>query len=240
MRRCGCAALRNLMRGLSTIAGRKTVMLVSGGMLSSTRVGGRPDVTTLMGQGRVGGRGGRRQPLRAALGQHCSSTSTRPPTSRRAGRQDRVRVALRGSSRDRARAWKSSPARPAARCCASRPAPAKARSTACSAKRRRTTCSASSPTSDDRDGKAHFLRVSVKPRGDHGARAHAGRRPAARDGSTPDRRRTAAAGAGGPRRAVLASIAGRRGRRRRRRRSSARPWMWSASTSRWSAVTATR
>ena len=43
-------ALRNLMNGLSTIAGRKTVVLVSGGMLSSTRVGGRPDVMTVMGQ----------------------------------------------------------------------------------------------------------------------------------------------------------------------------------------------
>lgn len=44
------SALSNLMRGLTRIAGRKTVVLVSGGMLSSTRVGGRPDVTTLMGR----------------------------------------------------------------------------------------------------------------------------------------------------------------------------------------------
>jgi VWFA-related protein len=44
------SALSNLMKGLSRIAGRKTVLLVSGGMLSSTRVGGRPDVTTLMGR----------------------------------------------------------------------------------------------------------------------------------------------------------------------------------------------
>jgi VWFA-related protein len=44
------AALSNLMRGLSYIQGRKTVLLVSGGMLSSTRTGGRPDVTTLMGK----------------------------------------------------------------------------------------------------------------------------------------------------------------------------------------------
>jgi VWFA-related protein len=44
------SALSNLMRGLSYIQGRKTVLLVSGGMLSSTRTGGRPDVTTLMGK----------------------------------------------------------------------------------------------------------------------------------------------------------------------------------------------
>jgi VWFA-related protein len=43
-------SLSNLVRGLSRIPGRKTVVLVSGGMLSSTRVGGRPDVTGLMSQ----------------------------------------------------------------------------------------------------------------------------------------------------------------------------------------------
>ena len=44
------ASLRNLMGGLARIPGRKTVVLVSGGMMSSTRVGGRPDVMTVMGQ----------------------------------------------------------------------------------------------------------------------------------------------------------------------------------------------
>ena len=44
------SSLSNLMKGLSYIQGRKTVLLVSGGMLSSTRTGGRPDVTTLMGK----------------------------------------------------------------------------------------------------------------------------------------------------------------------------------------------
>jgi VWFA-related protein len=43
-------SLSNLVRGLSRIPGRKTVVLVSGGMLSTTRVGGRPDVTGLMSQ----------------------------------------------------------------------------------------------------------------------------------------------------------------------------------------------
>jgi VWFA-related protein len=43
-------SLTNLVRGLSRIAGRKTLVLVSGGMLSSSRVGGRPDVTGLMSQ----------------------------------------------------------------------------------------------------------------------------------------------------------------------------------------------
>ena len=43
-------SLSNLVRGLSRIPGRKTVVMVSGGMLSSTRVGGRPDVTGLMSQ----------------------------------------------------------------------------------------------------------------------------------------------------------------------------------------------
>jgi VWFA-related protein len=43
-------SLSNLVRGLSRIPGRKTVVLVSGGMLSSTRSGGRPDVTGLMSQ----------------------------------------------------------------------------------------------------------------------------------------------------------------------------------------------
>jgi VWFA-related protein len=43
-------SLGNLVRGLSRIPGRKTVVLVSGGMLSSTRVGGRPDVTGLISQ----------------------------------------------------------------------------------------------------------------------------------------------------------------------------------------------
>ena len=43
-------SLSNLVRGLSRIAGRKTVILVSGGMLSTTRVAGRPDVTGLMSQ----------------------------------------------------------------------------------------------------------------------------------------------------------------------------------------------
>ncbi|HEY7475668.1 MAG TPA: VWA domain-containing protein [Vicinamibacterales bacterium] len=43
-------SLGNLVRGLSRIPGRKTVVLVSGGMLSSTRVGGRPDVSGLISQ----------------------------------------------------------------------------------------------------------------------------------------------------------------------------------------------
>jgi len=43
-------SLSNLVRGLSRVAGRKTVILVSGGMLSTTRVAGRPDVTGLMSQ----------------------------------------------------------------------------------------------------------------------------------------------------------------------------------------------
>ncbi len=41
-------ALSNLILGLSRVPGRKTVLLVSGGMLSSTRSSGRPDVTSLM------------------------------------------------------------------------------------------------------------------------------------------------------------------------------------------------
>jgi VWFA-related protein len=40
--------LSHLIRGLATIPGRKTVLLVSGGLMSSTRVGGRPSVTGLM------------------------------------------------------------------------------------------------------------------------------------------------------------------------------------------------
>ena len=43
-------SLTNLVRGLSRVPGRKTLVLVSGGMLSSSRVGGRPDVTGLMSQ----------------------------------------------------------------------------------------------------------------------------------------------------------------------------------------------
>ncbi len=43
-------SLTNLVRGLSRISGRKTVVLVSGGLLSSTRTGGRPDVTAIMSQ----------------------------------------------------------------------------------------------------------------------------------------------------------------------------------------------
>ena len=62
-------ALRNLMNGLSTIAGRKTVVLVSGGMLSSharRRPAGCHDRD---GSGGIGGGGRGRQPLRAALRQ---------------------------------------------------------------------------------------------------------------------------------------------------------------------------
>lgn len=40
--------LRNLMQGLAGLPGPKTVVLLSGGMLSSDRVGGRPDVSTLL------------------------------------------------------------------------------------------------------------------------------------------------------------------------------------------------
>jgi len=43
-------SLSNLVRGLSRVPGRKTLVLVSGGMLSSSTVGGRPDVTGLMSQ----------------------------------------------------------------------------------------------------------------------------------------------------------------------------------------------
>jgi VWFA-related protein len=43
-------ALSNLMRGLARFPGRKNVVLVSGGMVSSTRVAGRPDVSVLMGR----------------------------------------------------------------------------------------------------------------------------------------------------------------------------------------------
>ena len=43
-------SLSNLVRGLTRVPGRKTVVLVSGGMLSTTRVAGRPDVTGLMSQ----------------------------------------------------------------------------------------------------------------------------------------------------------------------------------------------
>ena len=44
------SALSNLMRGLARFPGRKNVVLVSGGMVSSTRVSGRPDVSVLMGR----------------------------------------------------------------------------------------------------------------------------------------------------------------------------------------------
>jgi hypothetical protein len=40
--------LRDLLKGLAALPGPKTVVLVSGGMLSSDRVGGRPDVTSLL------------------------------------------------------------------------------------------------------------------------------------------------------------------------------------------------
>ncbi len=40
--------LRDLLGGLSALPGPKTVVLVSGGMLSTDRVGGRPDVTGLL------------------------------------------------------------------------------------------------------------------------------------------------------------------------------------------------
>jgi VWFA-related protein len=42
------SSLSHLMRGLARISGRKTVVLVSGGMISSARAGGRPDVSMLM------------------------------------------------------------------------------------------------------------------------------------------------------------------------------------------------
>lgn len=44
------SALSNLMRGLARFPGRKNVLLVSGGMVSSTRVAGRPDVSVIMGR----------------------------------------------------------------------------------------------------------------------------------------------------------------------------------------------
>jgi hypothetical protein len=40
----------NLIRSLALIQGRKTVVLLSGGLMSSTRTAGRPDVTSLMGR----------------------------------------------------------------------------------------------------------------------------------------------------------------------------------------------
>lgn len=40
----------NLIRSLAVVQGRKTVVLLSGGLLSSTRTSGRPDVTALMGR----------------------------------------------------------------------------------------------------------------------------------------------------------------------------------------------
>jgi VWFA-related protein len=42
------SSLSHLMRGLTRVSGRKTVVLVSGGMISSARAGGRPDVSMLM------------------------------------------------------------------------------------------------------------------------------------------------------------------------------------------------
>ena len=44
------SAISNLVYGLARIPGRKTVLMVSGGMMSSTRTGGRPDVTGIMGR----------------------------------------------------------------------------------------------------------------------------------------------------------------------------------------------
>ena len=41
-------ALSNLVRRLSVVQGRKTVVLLSGGMINSTRTVGRPDVTSLI------------------------------------------------------------------------------------------------------------------------------------------------------------------------------------------------
>jgi VWFA-related protein len=40
--------ISNLVYGLARVPGRKTVIMVSGGMMSTTRTGGRPDVTGLM------------------------------------------------------------------------------------------------------------------------------------------------------------------------------------------------
>lgn len=42
--------ISNLVYGLARIPGRKTVVMVSGGMISSTRTAGRPDVTGIMGR----------------------------------------------------------------------------------------------------------------------------------------------------------------------------------------------
>jgi VWFA-related protein len=44
------AAISSLVYGLARLPGRKTVLLISGGMMSSTRTGGRPDVTGIMGR----------------------------------------------------------------------------------------------------------------------------------------------------------------------------------------------
>jgi VWFA-related protein len=41
--------ISNLVYGLSRVPGRKTVIMISGGMMSTTRTGGRPDVTGVMG-----------------------------------------------------------------------------------------------------------------------------------------------------------------------------------------------
>jgi VWFA-related protein len=42
--------LRTLLRALATYQGRKTLVLVSGGLLAGDRAGGRPDVTDMIGQ----------------------------------------------------------------------------------------------------------------------------------------------------------------------------------------------
>ena len=42
------SGISNLVAGLARVPGRKTVVMVSGGMISSNRTGGRPDVTGLM------------------------------------------------------------------------------------------------------------------------------------------------------------------------------------------------